>query len=97
MNARCYLVTYDICDPKRWKRLYNVLKSFGEHIQLSVFLCDLDPVQVVRLKGRIEKILHHTKDQLILVDLGPSSPRVRGGIQVLGRPGVFHGPGPTVA
>lgn len=97
METRCYVVTYDISEPKRWRRLYHLMKSFGEHVQLSVFRCDLEPMQVVRLKGHIEEIIHKEEDQVILIDLGPSSPVVIRGIQVLGRPQVFHLPGPTIA
>ncbi len=97
MDTRCYVVTYDISDPKRWKRLYNLMKSLGEHVQLSVFRCDLEPMQVVRLKGHIEEIIKHDEDQVILVDLGPSSATVLQEIQVIGRPKVFRLPGPTVA
>ena len=97
METRCYVVTYDISDPKRWKRLYNLMKSFGEHVQLSVFRCDLEPMQMVRLKGQLEEIIKHEEDQVILVDLGPSTQDVIQEIQVLGRPKIFHLPGPTVA
>jgi CRISPR-associated protein Cas2 len=97
VNTRCYLVTYDISDPKRWKRVYQVMKSFGEHVQLSVFRCDLEPMQAVRLKGHLEEIIKHDEDQVILVDLGPSSPAVIGEIEVLGRPKTFHVPGPVIA
>ena len=97
MDTRCYVVTYDISHPKRWKRLYTLMKSFGEHVQLSVFRCDLEPMQMVRMKGQIEDIIKHDEDQVILVDLGPSTPSVIRDIQVLGRPTTFHLPGPTVA
>jgi len=28
---RCYLVCYDICDPKRLRHVLQVVKGFGEH------------------------------------------------------------------
>ncbi len=97
METRCFVVTYDISHPKRWKRLYNLMKSFGEHVQLSVFRCDLEPMQAVRLRGLIEQIVKHDEDQVILVDLGPSTQEVIREIVVIGRPKVFHLPGPSVA
>ena len=36
-----YYVTYDICDPRRLRRVFQVLKGVGEHVQDS-HLADLD-------------------------------------------------------
>jgi CRISPR-associated protein Cas2 len=40
---RSYLVCYDIRDPKRWRRVFKVMKAHGEHWQYSVFFCVLSP------------------------------------------------------
>ena len=35
-----YLISYDIRDPKRWRRAYKLLQGYGESMQLSIFsLC----------------------------------------------------------
>jgi CRISPR-associated protein Cas2 len=96
MTLSCYIVTYDIRDPKRWRRVFRVLQGYGEHVQLSVFRCDLDPVQVVRLRAALERIIHHQEDQVILLRLGPASPATLREITVLGRPRQFEVRGPTV-
>lgn len=96
MQTHCYIVTYDISNPKRWKKVYNLMKSYGEHVQLSVFRCDLEPVQVARLKGFMEEIIKHDEDQVILVNIGPTSPAVIKDIEVLGRPKIFKLPGPKI-
>jgi len=36
------LVTYDITDPKRLRRINKFLKEFGINTQKSVFECDID-------------------------------------------------------
>ncbi|MGC8917667.1 MAG: CRISPR-associated endonuclease Cas2 [Thermoanaerobaculum sp.] len=92
----CYIVTYDISDPKRWRKVFRLLQAFGEHVQLSVFRCDLDPVQVVRLKAALDHLIHHDEDQVILLRLGPASPATLREITVLGRPREFEPRGPTV-
>ena len=89
MNLCCYIVTYDISDAKRWRRVFRLLQGYGEHVQLSVFRCDLDPVQVVRLRGGLERLIHHTEDQVILLRLGPANPATLREITVLGRPRDF--------
>ncbi|MEI8190229.1 MAG: CRISPR-associated endonuclease Cas2, partial [candidate division NC10 bacterium] len=47
-------------------------KGFGEHLQLSVFQCDLTPEQKVRMVAALDEIIHHEKDQVVFIDLGPS-------------------------
>jgi CRISPR-associated protein Cas2 len=96
MDLYCYLVTYDISCPKRWRRVYQTLHGFGEHVQLSVFRCDLTPPRLVRLKIALEGQIHHLEDQVLIVKLGKSTPAVIRGIDVLGRPREFELPGPTI-
>lgn len=95
-NASCYIVTYDISDPKRWRKVFRLLSGFGEHVQLSVFRCDLDDLQVARLKNALDAIIHHREDQVILLRLGPSNRNTLREITVLGRPREFDLPGPAV-
>ena len=42
MGKRLYAVAYDIPDDTRRVKLANLLKSYGERVQLSVFECYLD-------------------------------------------------------
>ncbi len=37
-----YVVAYDISDPKRWRRVFRLMKGYGQWLQLSVFHCRLD-------------------------------------------------------
>ncbi len=96
MQLRCYLVTYDISSPKRWRRIFREMQGFGEHVQLSVFRCDLTAEQHAVLRSRIDDLIHHHEDQVLIIDLGKSSPAVVGGIEVLGRPRNFELPGPKI-
>jgi len=41
MDEHLYLVTYDIRDDKRLRRVFKTMKGFGEWLQLSVFQCRL--------------------------------------------------------
>lgn len=96
MELYCYVVTYDISCPKRWRKVFQTLHGFGEHVQLSVFRCDLTPERYVRLRNALDRLVHHKEDQVILVKLGRSTPKVIDGIDVLGRPRTFEPPSPTV-
>ncbi len=96
MNLHCYLVTYDISNPKRWRKVFRTLKGFGEHVQLSVFRCDLTSSRVVQLRMALEEVIKHDEDQVLIMNLGRSTPAVIQGIEVLGRPHTFEPPSPTI-
>ncbi len=72
MPRRHYLVTYDISDDKRRDRVFNTLHGFGNHVQYSVFLCELDAQDLVRLRGRLAGEVNHHEDQVLVLDLGRS-------------------------
>ncbi|MCP9440829.1 MAG: CRISPR-associated endonuclease Cas2 [Nitrospira sp.] len=69
---RCYLVAYDIADPKRLRRVFKTMKGYGVHLQLSVFQCDLPEIDLVRMKAALTEIIHHKEDQVLIIDLGPT-------------------------
>ena len=52
-----HLVTYDIRDPKRWRRAYRILRGYGNRVQYSVFRVRGTPVQIARLRWQLERIL----------------------------------------
>lgn len=69
---RCYLVAYDIADPKRLRRVYKTMKGYGAHVQLSVFQCDLPEMDLIRMKAALTEIIHRKEDQVLIIDLGPT-------------------------
>lgn len=96
MELYCYLVTYDISSPRRWRKVYGTMLGFGEHVQLSVFRCDLTAQRMVELKMILEALIHHDEDQVVIAKLGRSTKQVIGAIEVLGRPRQFRLPAPQV-
>jgi CRISPR-associated protein Cas2 len=86
---RRYLLTYDVADDKRRGKLFDALKDVGEHLQFSVFLAELSPIELEHLRGLARQIVHHDEDQLLIVDLGKADPRQAGlpdDIEAVGRP-----------
>jgi CRISPR-associated protein Cas2 len=72
MNMRNYvLVSYDISEPKRWRKVFKIVKGFGEHIQYSVFICQLTDMQETELKIKLHEVIHHREDQVLFVKIGP--------------------------
>ncbi len=80
-----FLVTYDICDPKRLRRVFEIMRGYGDHLQLSVFRCDLSAQERVELRAQLVEVLHMEEDQVLFVDLGPAEGRGRTCIESMGR------------
>ena len=81
-----YLVCYDIADDKRLRRTFKTCSNFGDHLQFSVFECDLNPSEKIELETTLSEIINHDEDQLIFVELGPSEGRGDRVITALGLP-----------
>lgn len=81
-----YVVTYDISDDKRLRQVFKTMRDYGDHLQFSVFECQLTPTDLVKLRAELSKIIEHDEDQVLFVDLGPSEGRGDRVITALGRP-----------
>lgn len=81
-----YIVTYDICNPKRLRKVFKTMKGFGAHLQLSVFQCDLTARDRIELLQGLTEIINHREDQVLILDLGPSEGRPIKSVQHLGKP-----------
>jgi CRISPR-associated protein Cas2 len=81
-----YLVTYDVCDPTRLRKVFKVMKGFGSHVQYSVFVCDLKELGLAELKSELLAVIDPTQDQVLLVDVGPTEGRGIGVFESLGKP-----------
>lgn len=81
-----YIVSYDVCAPKRLRRVFKILRGCGDHLQLSVFRCDLNHRELVELRSRLAAEIHHDEDQVMFVDVGPAEGRGRTSIGAIGKP-----------
>lgn len=78
-DAHLYIVAYDITDQKRWRRVFRIMKGYGQWLQLSIFQCRLTQKQQAELIALLDGVIHHDADHVVLLDLGPSEsvdPRV---------------------
>lgn len=80
-----YLITYDICDPKRLRQVFQTMRGYGDHLQFSVFRCDLTLRDLAELRQLLLDIVQSDQDQVLFVDLGPSDGRARTCIESMGR------------
>jgi CRISPR-associated protein Cas2 len=73
MARRKYIVSYDIADSKRLRRVARVIEGFGSRIQYSVFECPLDSLRLQQLKARLKEEINRNHDQVLFIDLGTMS------------------------
>ena len=64
-----YLVAYDVMDDKRRARVVKRLQNFGRRIQFSVFECDLEAVDYLKMCRKVEAVLDFTQDRLHIYPL----------------------------
>lgn len=83
---QAYVVTYDVCDPKRLRKVHKLMCGYGEHLQLSVFRCELNKRELVELRARLSTLINHQQDQVLFVDIGPVEGRGDTSIAALGLP-----------
>lgn len=83
-GLNCYVVSYDIMEPKRLCRVHRAMKGFGEPIHYSVFRCDLTPKGRVEMVEALKDLIKRNEDRVMIIDLGPKDGRVEERIEFLG-------------
>jgi CRISPR-associated protein Cas2 len=81
-----YLVCYDISNDYRLRKVHKTMRGFGDHLQYSVFECQLTKTDLARCRHLLSEIINHREDQVLFVDLGPVEGRGDRVITALGRP-----------
>jgi CRISPR-associated protein Cas2 len=81
-----YIVTYDITDDRRRDNVYKTMRGFGDHLQFSVFRCDLSERELVEMTASVHPLIDHTVDQVLVIDLGPVDGRASSCISSIGLP-----------
>lgn len=81
-----FIVSYDICDDKRLARVLKTMRGFGDHLQYSVFECQLSRADLARCRHRLSEIIDRKEDQVLFIDLGPAEGRGDRVITAIGKP-----------
>jgi CRISPR-associated protein Cas2 len=63
-----HLVTYDIRDDTRLRRVARLMEGHGERIQYSVFRCRLSPIELERLRWELTRLVH-AEDEVLVIPL----------------------------
>lgn len=80
-----YIITYDIRNDKRLRYVFHLMKGYGDHLQYSVFRCDLTDKEKIDLISRLSNILKHDEDQILFIPLGPAGGEHEQKIYSIGR------------
>jgi CRISPR-associated protein Cas2 len=86
MSRRRVLVSYDIASDRRRSLVFRTLRNFGEHVQFSVFLCDLNQMERIRLVAELTEVIHHKEDTILLVDMGAAGEDLPERLLSIGKP-----------
>ncbi|NIA21618.1 MAG: CRISPR-associated endonuclease Cas2 [Anaerolineaceae bacterium] len=80
-----YLVAYDISDDRRRNSVFKTLMANGDHMQFSVFLCDLSDMELARLRGQLTETINQRQDQIIVLNLGPAESSLSARLECIGQ------------
>lgn len=83
-SERLYIVTYDISSPKRWRRVFRLMKGYGRWIQLSVFQCRLTARRRADMAAALELLIKREEDHVLIIDVGEAD-RVDPQFESIGR------------
>ncbi len=81
-----FLVCYDICHDKRLRHVFRLMRGWGDHLQYSVFECQLTPTELTQLRTGLNQLINSAEDQVLFICLGPSEGRGDRVIEALGLP-----------
>ena len=56
------VIAYDISHPRRLNRVARVMKDYGVRVQKSIFVADIDPLLLARLRHRAEQVMVMEED-----------------------------------
>ena len=88
-----YLVTYDVADDRRRRKVATLLEGYGRRVQWSVFECVLDPVQFDELRRRLQPRIRLPEDS---VRFYPLSAQMLRQVVVWGEPPLTAPPGSII-
>lgn len=63
------VVAYDVADDRRRLRVMKMMQGHGEHVQESVFECDLKPAVYRKMIARLKKLINLEQDNVCIYHL----------------------------
>ncbi len=73
MARRKYIIGYDVRNIKRLRAIHKTLKSVGTPVQLSLWVSDLNTMELIVLKSKVFDLIKEDEDSIVFIDLGDES------------------------
>ena len=83
-DERLYIVTYDIADQRRGRRVFKTMQAYGEWLQLSVFQCRLTRRRRAELETSLRAEIKNGEDHVLLIDVG-SANKITPAVESIGK------------
>lgn len=77
-----YVISYDVSDDARRRRVYEALKDYGRRVQYSVFECKLEGRALAELEERLGREMDEESDSCRVYRLCEGC---AGEVRILGR------------
>lgn len=95
-RTRRYLVAYDIVNDRRRTQVADLLGSCGDRIQYSVFILDIRPARLIRLRQQMIEKIELEQDSILICDLGTKNKTGALPIEFTGRRRPLTSDGPMI-
>ena len=59
-----FIITYDVQNDKRRKKISDELEAYGIRVNYSVFECQLNKTKLKKLKQKLEELVNKKEDSL---------------------------------
>ena len=64
MTNHRYLISYDIAEPRRLRRVERAISAVGQRVQYSLFMCELEATQLTDLQRKLARIINVSEDSV---------------------------------
>ncbi len=64
-----YIIAYDICQPRRLRKVARICEDYGLRLQKSVFECDLSKPFIAEMMKRLGNVIDYEADSVTSLPL----------------------------
>jgi CRISPR-associated protein Cas2 len=72
------------------------VRSHGDRLQYSVFLCELDTIEKLGMMSELRLVIDHRHDSIVVIDLGEPGRHNSARIETMGTSRRLPDSGPTI-
>ena len=74
--SKAFLICYDICDPKRLRRVHKTIRDVGLPVQFSVFLANLKQGELDTLVETLSRLIDASEDKINFYHLSAAKEKI---------------------